>query len=215
MACEIMMNHSVEVVDGLYHQSAWAQPLSPELGSPVHAGSPHGSLYSPTSPVLSHAGSPPHMGCYSPVHSPPMHAVHSPPMHAVHSPHSIMTNSPSPLDHTIIKHEHITCDELGYARSDNSRSLSTLLRDSSQELSCVVQSCQFGGPREILDGNYHLNFCVFLHILWQVSMVILITWVCPRSALKPIGCACDRCVIQFKVCNIDNHHPVLDTCFDV
>ncbi len=165
MACEIMMNHSVEVptVDGLYHQGAWAQPLSPELASPVHASSPHGSVYSPTSPMLSHAGSPPHMGsCYSPVHSPPMHAVHSPPMHAVHSPpmhavhspHSIMTNSPPPLDHTIVKLEQLSaCDELGYARSDNSRTLSTLLRNSNQELSCVVQNCQFGTPREILDGE--------------------------------------------------------------
>lgn len=147
MACEIMMNHSVEVptVDGLYHQGAWAQPLSPELGSPVHAASPHGSVYSPTSPMLSHAGSPPHMGCCSPVHSPPMHAVHS--------PHSIMTNSPPPLDHSVVKHEQLSCDELGYARSDNSRTLSTLLRNSNQELSCVVQSCQFGTPREILDGE--------------------------------------------------------------
>jgi len=171
MACEVMMNHSVEVptVDALYHQGPWTQPLSPELGSPVHAQSPHGSVYSPTSPVLSHAGSP--LGCYSPEHSPVLNAVHSPqsyphagsplgccsPVHspvlnAVHSPQSYIS-SPPPLEH-IIKHEHLPgCDELGYATSDNSRSLSTLLRNSNQELNCAVSSCHFGAGREILDGE--------------------------------------------------------------
>ena len=146
------MNHSVEVptVEGLYHQGAWNQPLSPELGSPVHAHSPLGTVYSPTSPILSHAGSPPQMGCCS-----PMAPAHSPVMHAVHSPHSIMNGSPPPLS---VKQECLGGDDMGYATSDNCGSLSTLLRTSTQELANIqmvaaTHGCQFGTPREILDGE--------------------------------------------------------------
>ena len=124
------------VMDGLYHQTTWTQPLSPEMGSPVYAHSPVGSVCSPASAhsPLSHANSP-IGGCCSPVA-----AAHSPIMQAQSPVHGSMT----------IKQEY----DDSY-RGTCSR-LTSLLK--TQDLSgATFPNGSFMGPpapREILDGTW-------------------------------------------------------------
>lgn len=165
MACEVMMNTQVEVaaMEGLYNHGTWNQPLSPELGSPVHAHSPLNTVRSPSasssvsvhSPVLSHAGSPmPALpGCCSPVsaQSPNMQA-------AVHSPVMQQQQHGSPADRMLsggaVKQEQLDA-ELRY--SDSCDSLSTLLRNNemiaAQNMAMLPPHMGPPHPRELLDGE--------------------------------------------------------------
>lgn len=143
MACEVVVMPHVEVnpvIDGLYHPTTWTQPLSPEMGSPVYAHSPLGSVCSPASAhsPLSHANSP-IGGCCSPVA-----AAHSPIMQA-HSPvHGSTATMP-------IKQEY---DDSTY-RSTCSR-LTSLLKTQDLNGATFATGSFMGppAPREILDGTW-------------------------------------------------------------
>lgn len=162
MACEVaVLNPQMDVssIESLYNHGTWNQPLSPELGSPLYAHSPQGSVHSPStvgSPVLSHAGSPmpAGAGCCSPVsvHSPHMQA-HSPHMQA-HSP--IMHGSPADmLSLRSVKQEQLDA-ELRFA-GDHCDSLSSLLRNNemiaAQNMALAPPHMGPPHPREILDGE--------------------------------------------------------------
>ena len=156
MACEVVMPQ-VEVMEGLYHQTAWTQPLSPEMGSPVYAHSPVGSVCSPASAhsPLSHANSP-IGGCCSPVaaaHSPIMASqspMHGPPMLCVP-----------------IKQEF---EDSFHTYESNCSHLTSLLKCTPPELAnaAFAHGCLMGppAPREILDGT------LFMHGQY------VYTWVC-------------------------------------
>ena len=134
MACEVaVMTHPV---DNVYHQGSWSQPLSPEIGSPVHVHSPvNGSVCSPGSahsPVLSHASSPQYVGCCSPV--------------AAHRPIA-----------------EIKQEQLDDFRFDTSSSLSSLLRSSAQDIMGQQPLMQPPHPSDILDGKSKLDsYCSYL-----------------------------------------------------
>ena len=147
-------------MDGLYHQpgqACWNQPLSPEMGSPLYAQSPVGSVSSPASAhsPLMHANSP---SCNSPI------AIHSPIMQA-HSP-VVQAHSPAhvPMMGLYVKQEFD--DGLRY---DNCN-FSHLLKSSAPELipmSLTATSIAHIGPphaREILDGKYIL-VCILVCII--------------------------------------------------
>lgn len=143
MACEVVMPQ-VEVIDGLYHQTAWTQPLSPEMGSPVYAHSPVGSVCSPASAhsPLSHANSP-IGGCCSPIaaaQSPVMQTqspMHGPPMLCVP-----------------IKQEF---DDSFHGYESHCSHLTSLLKCTAPDMAgaAFANGCLMGppAPREILDGT--------------------------------------------------------------
>ena len=147
MACEVMTH----AVDSVYHQSSWNQPLSPEIGSPVHVHSPLGSVCSPASvhsPILSHANSPQYAaaGCCSPV------AAHSPSMQA-QSPIGAM-QALSPHGAGEVKQEQLD----DFSRFDSSNCLSSLLRSSAQDImGQQPHLMQPPHPSDILDGKYSIG----------------------------------------------------------
>ena len=137
------MTHAVDTV---YHQASWNQPLSPEIGSPVHVHSPlNGSVCSPAasvnSPVLSHANSPQYAGCCSPV------AAHSPIMQAQSPIGAMQALSPN----AEIKQEQLD----DFSRYDSSNCLSSLLRSSAQDImgQQPPHLMQPPHPSDILDGK--------------------------------------------------------------
>ena len=158
MACEVAVMNPQMDVSSLYNQGTWNQPLSPELGSPVYAHSPDGSVHSPStvganSPVLSHAGSPmpaAAQGCCSPV------SVQSPNMQAAHSP--IMHGSPDNMLSSV-KQEQLDA-ELRFANESCGDTLSSLLRNNemiaAQNMALAPPHMGPPHPREILDGKFPL-----------------------------------------------------------
>ena len=167
MACEVaVMTHPV---DNVYHQGGWNQPLSPEIGSPVHTHSPvNGSVCSPASvhsPVLSHANSPQYGGCCSPV------AAHSPIMQAQSPIGAMQALSPN----AEIKQEQLDAD----FRFDTSSSLSSLLRSSAQDImGQPPHLMQPPHPSDILDGKYR---SILLYV-FNVYACLLYTSPSPRDA---------------------------------
>ncbi len=150
MACVMNPQMDVPAMESLYNQGTWNQPLSPELGSPVYAHSPQGSVHSPqsvgsNSPVLSHAGSPmpAAQGCCSPV------SVHSPNMQAAHSP--VMAGSPANMLSSVKQ------EQFDRYNNDSCDSLSSLLRNdmiAAQNMAMAPPHMGPPHPREILDGKY-------------------------------------------------------------
>lgn len=159
MACEVaVMNPQqmdVSAMESLYSHGSWNPALSPELGSPIYAHSPQGSVHSPlsvsaaNSPVLSHVGSPMVAAapiCCSPAHSPnSMQAAHSPVMHG------------SPLSDNMlesVKQERFDA-ELRFANEDSC--LTSLLQNNemiaAQNLAMAPPHMGPPHPREILDGK--------------------------------------------------------------
>ena len=145
MACEVaVMTHAV---DNVYHQGGWSQPLSPEIGSPVHVHSPlNGSVCSPVSahsPVLSHGVPSPvqYGGCCSPV------AAQSPIMQAQSPIGAMQALSPPGAE---VKQEQLEAD----FRFESSSSLSSLLRSSAHDImGQPPHLMQPPHPSDILDGK--------------------------------------------------------------
>lgn len=165
MACEVAVLNpqqmDVSAMDSLYNHSSW-KPL--DLGSPIYAHSPQGSVHSPSSvgansPVLSHVGSPMAAAapvCCSPVsvHSPnSMQAAHSPIMHGSPVMHGSPLCADNMLGGVIVKQEHLDA-ELRFA---NDSCLSSLLRNNemiaAQNMAMAPPHMGPPHPREILDGE--------------------------------------------------------------
>ena len=186
------MNPQVEILDGLYHQPSWGQPLSPEIHSPVPAAS---GCCSPTSihPPLTYSSSPlpAATGCCSPVgvHSPltysssPLPAatgccspagIHSPLMYSsspigAQSPgHSAPMMDVHSLVHTNIQQERFQ-EALRY-------NLTNLLKSTAPRVTpTITVAHMYTEHRKIPDGKRPLNFlrwCFIVVCSYQFKHVL-------------------------------------------